>query len=184
MPSPLPITPGGRSTLSPSTVRMPTEAVSDRLTRALDAGLNQVNAPGAQAAVVFADGSLWSGASGVSTAGVALTSDHLMAIGSVSKVYTAALILDLVDDQLLSLDDPLTRWVPDAVNADDVTIRHLLNHTSGIASDDASLPAVCQPGGCLSYSNSGYAYLGAAIESATGTDYAHALRERILVPHG
>lgn len=107
-----------------------------------------------------------------------------MAIGSVTKVYTAALILDLVDDGILSLDDLLMAWVPDAVNADGVTIRQLLLHTSGIASDDPALPAVCRPGTCQSYSNSGYGYLGAVIESANGTDYAHALHERILAPIG
>jgi CubicO group peptidase (beta-lactamase class C family) len=108
--------------------------------------------------------------------------DLLMAIGSVTKVYTAALVLDLVDEGVLSLDDPLTKWVPDAVKADGVTIRHLLNHTSGIASDDPGLPPVCQPGACHSYSNAGYAYLGAVIERATGSDYAQALRARLSTP--
>jgi CubicO group peptidase (beta-lactamase class C family)/Tol biopolymer transport system component len=163
---------------------MASAGVSDRLTTALEANLEQQNSPGVQAAVVFPDGSLWAGASGFSTGDVRMTSEFLMAIGSVSKVYTAALILDLVDDGMLSLDDPLTRWVPEAVHADGVTIRHLLSHTSGVASDDPALPGVCVPGSCLSYSNSGYAYLGKAVERATGVDYAHALRARILAPLG
>jgi CubicO group peptidase (beta-lactamase class C family) len=108
--------------------------------------------------------------------------DLLMAIGSVTKVYTAALLLDLSDDGILSLDDPLTTWIPDAINASGVTLRQLLLHTSGIASDDPALTPVCRPGTCQSYSNSGYGYLGAVIERATGTDYADALRDRFLTP--
>jgi CubicO group peptidase (beta-lactamase class C family) len=159
-------------------------ALADRLTLALEAARAESRAPGAQAAVVFGDGSLWTGAAGISTGHLPMKPELLMAIGSVTKVYTAALILDLADDGILSLDEPLLRWVSDAVNADGVTIRQLLLHTSGIASDDPALPAVCRPGTCLSYSNSGYGYLGAVIEKATGTDYAHALRERLLAPLG
>jgi Tol biopolymer transport system component/CubicO group peptidase (beta-lactamase class C family) len=127
---------------------------------------------------------MWEGAAGISTGDLPMKVDLLMAIGSVTKVYTAALILDLVDEGVLSLDDPLTKWVADAVNADGVTIRHLLNHTSGIASDDPGLQPVCEPGACHSYSNAGYAYLGAVIERATASDYAHVLRERLTSPLG
>ena len=172
------------TTAGPSTAPPVDAARAGRLTRALEAGLGEAGGPGAQAAVAFADGSLWTGAAGISTADLPMRPELLMAIGSVTKVYTATLILGLADDGILSLDDRLTKWVPDAVNADGVTIRHLLLHVSGIASDDPALPTVCRPGSCLSYSNSGYGYLGAVIETATGTDYAHALHERILAPLG
>lgn len=172
------------ATGGPSRAPLVDSALADRLTVALEAARAESGAPGAQAAVVFADGSLWTGAAGISTGELPMKPELLMAIGSVTKVYTAALILDLADDGILSLDEPLLTWVPDAVNADGVTIRQLLLHTSGIASDDPALPAVCRPGACQSYSNSGYGYLGAVIESATGSDYAHALRERILAPLG
>jgi CubicO group peptidase (beta-lactamase class C family) len=158
-------------------------ALAGRLTSRLETALADAEAPGAQAAVVFADGSLWTGAAGISTADLPMKPELLMAIGSITKVYTAALMLDLADDGILSLDDPLATWVPEA-NADGVTIRQLLLHTSGIASDDPGLPAVCRPGTCLSYSNSGYGYLGSVIERATGTSYARTLRERILAPLG
>lgn len=172
------------ATAGPSTAPSVDGAFSGRLMMALEAALADAGAPGAQAAVVFADGSQWTGAAGISTADLPMKPELLMAIGSVTKVYTATLILDLADDGILSLDDPVTKWVPDAVNADGVTIRQLLLHTSGIASDDPALPTVCRPGSCLSYSNSGYGYLGAVIETATGTDYADALRERILASLG
>jgi D-alanyl-D-alanine carboxypeptidase len=172
------------ATAEPSMARSVDGALAGRLTTALEAGLADAGAPGAQAAVVFADGSLWTGAAGLSTADLPMNPELLMAIGSVTKVYTAALTLELAGQGILSIDEPLTTYVPDAVNADGVTIRRLLLHTSGIASDDPALPPVCRPGTCLSYSNSGYGYLGAAIESATGGDYARALRDRILGPLG
>jgi CubicO group peptidase (beta-lactamase class C family) len=172
------------TTIGPSTAPSVDPVLAGRLATALDVALEDAGAPGAQAAVVFADGSLWTGAAGISTDDRPMSPELLMAIGSVTKVYTAALALDLADDGILSLDEPLTRYVPDALNADGVTLRQLLFHTSGIASDDPAFPRVCPPGTCLSYSNSGFGYLGAAIESATGADYAHALHDRILTPLG
>ena len=183
--SPSPSTPSApAATTGGPTAPLVDAGLADRLTVALEAARAESGAPGAQAAIVFADGSLWTGATGISTGELPMEPELLMAVGSVTKVYTAALILDLTDDGILSLDEPLLTWVPDAVNADGVTIRQLLLHTSGIASDDPALPPVCRPGTCQSYSNSGYGYLGAVIERATGTDYAHALHERILAPLG
>jgi len=181
--SPSPSVPTAATT-GPSATPSVDPGLAGRLMTALEAALADTGAPGAQAAVVFADGSLWTGATGISTADLPMKTELLMAIGSVTKVYTAALTLDLADDGILSLDEPLTTYVADAANADGATLRQLLLHTSGIASDDPALPAVCRPGTCQSYSNSGYEYLGAAIESAAGTDYARALHDRILTPLG
>lgn len=158
--------------------------LAGRLAAALDAGRESIGAPGVQAAIVFPDGSIWVGAAGQSTADLPMTPDLLMAIASITKVYTSALVLRLADFSVLSLDDPLLRWVPDAANADGVTIRHLLTHTSGIASDDPALPPVCSPGTCYSYSNAGYGDLGRVIEAATGQSYAESLRARFLAPLG
>ncbi len=156
--------------------------LSTELGQALQAAVPEAGPPGAQAAVILADGSLWTGSAGHSTDEVPMTPDLLMAIASITKVHTAALTLDLVQDGVLSLDDPVRRWLPGTPNGDGVTIRHLLNHTSGLASDDPSLPRVCEPGTCQSYGNSGYQLLGQVIERASGMDYAAALRERILSP--
>ena len=155
-----------------------------RLSTELDAGRVALGSPGALAAIVFADGSTWVGASGTSTDDQLMTPELLMPLASVTKVYTSALVLRLVDYGVLGLDDLLARWVPDAVNADGVTLRHLLTHTSGVASDDPALPRVCAPGACYSYSNSGYGYLGHVIEAATGLTYAASLRSRFLAPLG
>ena len=85
-----------------------------RLSRTLERSLAESGAPGAQAAVILADGSTWTAGAGVSAPGQPMTPDLLMAIASVTKLYTAALTLDLASDGLLSLDDPLERWIPDA----------------------------------------------------------------------
>lgn len=75
----------------------------------------------------------WVGVNGISTATDPINSDHVFAMGSVSKTITAATILQMHDDGLLNLDDevsghlPLTAWVTPTI-----TIRQLLNHTSGI----------------------------------------------------
>jgi CubicO group peptidase (beta-lactamase class C family) len=150
----------------------------------MDQALAESGVPGAQAAAILADGSTWTAGAGTSAPDQPMTPDLLMAIASVTKVYTAALTLDLASDGLLSLDDPLDRWLPEAPHANGVTIRQLLTHTSGIASDDPALDPVCEPGTCHSYSNGGYRYLGWVIERASGETYVEALRHRILTPLG
>ena len=159
-------------------------AVAARLSAALERAVADSGVPGAQAAVILADGSTWATGTGVSAPGQPMTPDLLMAIASVTKLYTAALTLDLASDGLVSLDDPLDRWVPEASHAEGVTIRQLLSHTSGIASDDPTLDPVCDPGTCYSYSNGGYRYLGQVIERASGRPFADVLRQRILTPLG
>ena len=155
-----------------------------RLTAALDRSVAQSGAPGVQTAVILADGSTWTAGAGVSAPGQPMTPDLLVPIASVTKLYTAALVLDLASEGLLPLDDPLEGWIPDVPHATGVTIRDLLQHTSGIASDDPALDPVCDPGTCFSYSNAGYRYLGQVIEQATGEPFAAVLRQRILAPLG
>jgi CubicO group peptidase (beta-lactamase class C family) len=81
------------ATAGPSDAPSRDAALAGRLTQALEAALADAGAPGAQAAVVFADGSVWTGAAGISTADLPMKPELLMAIGSITKVYTAALIL-------------------------------------------------------------------------------------------
>ncbi len=172
------------ATGSPAPGASPDTAVAARLAQALDGALADSGASGAQAAVVLADGSLWTAGAGSSTPGRPMTPDLLNPLASVTKVYTASLILDLAEDGVLSLDDPLEKWLPDAANARGVSIRQLLSHTSGIPSDDPSLQRVCEPGTCYSYSNSGFNDLGLVIEAATGKPYAEVLHDRVLRPLG
>ena len=135
--------------------------------------------------------------------------DTKFRIGSITKQFTAALILQLVDEGKIKLDGKITDYLPDyrKDTGDKVTIHQLLNHTSGIASytsnpeftpkhsrNPYSAPDLVkilasgdiefEPGSKFSYNNSGYALLGAIIEKVTGKSYETVLAERILKPVG
>ncbi len=126
-------------------------------------------------------------------------------IGSITKQFTAAAVLTLVDDGKLSLDDPVTRFIPEApASWRDVTVRHLLEHTSGIPSfttvlgDSADTwrgktpgdvidlvrdnPLEGAPGTKFSYDNSGYVLLGLIVERVSGKPLDVFLRERVFEP--
>jgi len=138
---------------------------------------------------------------------VHVTPDSVFQIGSVTKAYTATLLLMLVDDGLLELDTPLVSMIPelawgDASAREMVTVRHLLTHTSGIDGDHfldlgrgedvleryvatcGDLAQVFAPGAAWSYSNTGFAIAGRLIEKLTGLTYDQALAERVLRPLG
>lgn len=140
--------------------------------------------------------------------GVPHTPDTRFRIASLTKQFTAALVLQLVEAGSLDLDAPVTRYLPDypAAQGDRVTVHHLLSHTSGIpehlglpgfdammrnpyAPDSfltvfSGLPLDVEPGSAFTYSNSNYFLLGVLIEHITGQPYAVALRERLLAPLG
>ncbi|MFT4179841.1 MAG: serine hydrolase domain-containing protein [Thermomonas sp.] len=127
-------------------------------------------------------------------------------LASVSKQFTAAAILLLAQDGKLSIDDPLKRWLPSLPKvADGITVRHLLNHTSGVLDYedlmaepydgqilDAGVLKLLEkqnalyfpPGSTYRYSNSGYALLALVVERASGTSFPDFLRSRIFEPLG
>ncbi|WP_165960817.1 diaminopropionate ammonia-lyase [Actinocrispum wychmicini] len=160
--------------------------------------------PGASFAALV-DGTVHTAASGVLNVktGVETTVDSVFQIGSISKIYTATMVLQLVDEGLLDLDAPILRYVPELQLSspglvDGVTVRHLLTHTSGIDGDyffdggrgDDSLKrfvASClmiglthPVGATMSYCNAGFSLLGAIVERATFTTWDTALRNRII----
>jgi len=124
--------------------------------------------------------------------------------GSVGKQFTATLVMLLVEEGKLALDDRLAEHIPDAPDAwRDITVRHLLTHTSGLsnavydkidlrrdytedelAREIAALPLDFPPGDRWSYSNSGYVMLGVLIGKVTGTFYGDLLRQKIFEPIG
>ena len=130
------------------------------------------------------------------------TADAKFRIGSVTKQFTAACILQLVEKGKLSLDDKLSKFYPDFPKGDSVTIHMLLNHTSGIASytdqknfmEVATLPWSkdsiiayfkkvpynFSPGTKWAYNNSGYFLLGCIIEKVSSQAYNDYLRQNIL----
>ncbi len=104
-----------------------------RLQATLDSALAATGTMGVSVAVIMPDRRLWTGVSGLSHPGTPVTKDMLFDMGSVGKNLMAALVLDLVDDSLLSLDDPISKYLPPFPNVDGkITIRQLLNHTSGL----------------------------------------------------
>ncbi len=139
--------------------------------------------------------------------GVETTTDSLFQIGSMSKVWTATVVMQLVDDGLLNLDAPVIEVLPELrLSGQDatekVTMRHLLTHTSGIDGDVfddtgrgddclekyvAVLAGVAQNhplGATWSYCNSGFSLAGRVIEKLTGKTWDAVLRERIFGPLG
>jgi CubicO group peptidase (beta-lactamase class C family) len=135
--------------------------------------------------------------------------DTKFRLGSITKQFTAALVLQLVEQGKIKLDGKITDYLPDYRKdvGERVTIHHLLNHTSGIPSytsrpgffeNESRNPyAVAdfvrkfavgdlefEPGSKFSYNNSGYFLLGAIIERITGKPYEQVLKENILDPAG
>jgi D-alanyl-D-alanine carboxypeptidase len=137
-------------------------------------------------------------------------SDH-MRIASTAKAFSGATALSLVDQGKLSLDDTIGEWLPDLPAAwSAVTLRQLLNHTSGLpdftrspafgqavgASPDTPLPPdqllsfvadqplVFPPGSRYVYDNSDNIAIGLMVQAATGKTYAEALKEQVLQPLG
>ncbi|ADB33932.1 beta-lactamase [Kribbella flavida DSM 17836] len=137
--------------------------------------------------------------------GVPVTTDSLFQIGSMTKVWTATLALQLVDEGLLELDAPIADVLPELAlrNPDvakQVTMRHLLTHTSGIDGDvftDTGRGDDCLEkyvdllaevdqnhplGATWSYCNSGFSLAGRVIEKLTGGSWDQALRDRLYKP--
>ena len=134
--------------------------------------------------------------------------DAMFEIGSVTKQFTAVALLQLRDQGKLSLDDDITRWLPDFdTRGHTVTLRHLLDHTSGIAdftetrefgslSTNIRFPrdsayALLQrqspqfePGAAQIYNNSGFWLLGLVIERASGMTYEDYIEEHLFAPLG
>lgn len=140
--------------------------------------------------------------------GVKATTDSIFQIGSIAKVMTASLVMQLVDEGRVELDKPIKHYIRDFAIADPeatelITVRQLLNHTSGMASDffpddihDASnpiaryvdrcnlLPSVHPVGECYSYSNAAFTMAGRLVEIVTGGTWFDAMEERLFQPLG
>jgi CubicO group peptidase (beta-lactamase class C family) len=136
----------------------------------------------------------------------AVTPETVFLAASLTKQFTAAAVMLLVQDGRLALDASITKYLPRApATWKPVTVRHLLTHTSGIADYDAddsmvdwtrhptehqiirllySMPLRFSPGARWSYSNTGYALLGVIIHSVTGQPWWDVLRARVFTPLG
>ena len=161
--------------------------------------------PGVSVVVAQRDEILFAGASGVADleSGRAMTPDTVLYAGSLSKLFTVVLTLQLAEQDKLSLDD-VVDGIADASGHDSIRVRHLLTHSSGLDREgnfnywfnakfpdrtaldrylhDTDLRSL--PGASVSYSNIGYAALGAVIEQANGRSYDDTLSSRMLEPLG
>jgi CubicO group peptidase (beta-lactamase class C family) len=157
----------------------------------LFASISGQDLPGA-AVVVLKDGAVvHSRAYGLANVelGVPNTTRTKLRLASVSKPFAALAVLKLVEQDRLRLADPLARYVPDFVGAEQITIRHLLTHTAGLPDfvsfeDAKTMTRDSAPGERLNYSNIGYSALGRVIEAVTGKSYETSLREAIFAPVG
>lgn len=175
----------------------------------LDEGVRLLGLVGASASVLTPGGGQWHGASGMSDpiGGEPVQPDMLFGAGSITKNFVAALILQLAEEGLLTLDDTVGQWLPEYPNIDSgITIRQLLNHTSGVFNftdhpefgsifiDPArawapeenialfvGAPAFA-PGTWQQYSNTNYLLAGLIIEQATGGAVSQQLRQRFWDP--
>ncbi|MFD3325291.1 serine hydrolase domain-containing protein [Streptomyces sp. NPDC058701] len=159
-------------------------------------------APSVVAAVARGGATVWEG-SRTSVPGHGPDGNVQYRIGSISKTFTAVLVMRLRDEGLLDLADPLEKHVP-GTRAGEATIAQLLSHTGGLAAETpgewwertpgSTRPELADvlggepfrhaPGRRFHYSNPGYALLGSVIEALRGKPWAEVLRAEVLEPLG
>ena len=159
--------------------------------------------PAVQIAVSHRGGIIYSEAFGMMDreSGTAATPRSVLQTGSLTKQFTAALILRLAERGALTLDDRIDKYVPELdLGGATITLRHLLTHTSGVKGLPLNpfspvtreqviqsingQPLEFTPGSAYSYSNYGYRLLGYAIESITGRSYSDLVQSEFVLPLG
>lgn len=175
----------------------------------MNSRLQQFDVKGASAAVILPDGSVRRIVAGVSHDTVAIRPEMLFAIGSITKNVVAALTFQLAEEGVLSLDDPLDRWLPAYPHVDgSIPIRQLVAHTSGIFMfwdnpklwedlvthrDSVFSPQVVltylkephfPPGKGFRYSNTNYLLLALIVTRATNSTLSVEFRKRFWKPLG
>ena len=193
--------------------------VEAQLQAALDSLREEYGFPGATAALMLSDGTLVVAATGLADreSEVVMTPDTRMLAASIGKTFVSSTVLGLAADGRLSLDSPVSQWLASEdwfgrlPNHRSVSIRHLLNHTSGIPNhvEDSGFaaafssdwseaenslnpetlvgfvldkPALFPAGEGWAYTDTGYILLGLVIEKVTKRSYYEEVTERFLVP--
>ena len=169
--------------------------------------VNSYNIPGLAVAVVNDKEIIFISGYGESSPGIDISSDTPFLLGSTSKTFTALGIMRLVEEGKVELDAPVKKYLPEFKLATPeydsvITIRHLLNHTSGLSDkgmpktslgensleDELALLAQCkpvsEPGKTFTYFNGNYRLLGLVIERVTGLTYGEFLHTEIFKPLG
>jgi peptidoglycan/LPS O-acetylase OafA/YrhL/CubicO group peptidase (beta-lactamase class C family) len=188
-------------------------ALAAKLQRILDQTVADGAIPGMVLSVSIGGQAPWNGASGVAArkTGQPMQPATQVRIASISKVFTAVVILQLVEEGKLSLDAPLTTWFPGLVpNGDKITVRNLLSHTTGLYDylEDRNFinqaykqidrswaprelveyaiqfPAAFRPGAqdAWDYSSTNFVLLGMIAEQVTGNSLGQEMQRRIFEP--
>ena len=165
------------------------------------------NYKGISASVIYPGQGMWQGVTGISHTGFPITPDMEFAIASNTKPFTGVVVLKLAQSGIINLDDSLHEWLPSFTNVDsNITIRQLLNHTSGLAdvnnvigyTDSISInpnriftptelmtwvgAPLFPAGTSWNYSNTDYLLAAMVSESATGQSFGQLLHDSILTP--
>lgn len=196
-----------------TTQREPQVPYAAELQDVLNRTREAANVMGVSAAIVVPGHRPWVGVSGESYPGHPVTAEMLFDMGSAGKLVMAALVLDLSEDGLLSLDDPVSTYLPPYPNVDgSITIRQLLNHTSGLYdlvphpggpfrvpydsidfdkwwSIDEIFTTLggepyFAPGAGYHYTQAGYQLASLIVEQVTGSTVAVEIQRRLLDPLG
>jgi len=184
------------------------EELTDEVLEALQDELPEHPAHGCTVALVRGDGAAWTAAAGLDGPdGEPLAADAPMGVASITKTYTAGLILELVDEAVVALDDTLEAWMPGVhPRGSEITIEMLLRHTAGVrgalglpetqadvtrawTEDElfalvADEPLLHEPGTDYSYSNTHYMLLARIAQAADGTPWRAMMQERLFAPFG
>jgi CubicO group peptidase (beta-lactamase class C family) len=182
--------------------------VSEWIAQRLPVLIEQYDVPGA-ALGVLAAGEVVEHAAGVLSlgTGVEATTDSVFQIGSITKLWTSSLVMQLVDEGKVDLDATVRTYLPEFRIGDEdaaasITVRHLLTHTSGFEGDVFTdtgvgddcvekylgvlhdVPQLFPPGSLWSYNNAGFSVLGRLVEVLRGQPYDVCLREHLIAPLG
>jgi len=179
-----------------------TESAFQRLSKIIERQLPTLNAPGIAIGITHRERGLHVGFFGLANRdmGKPVSPETLFQIGSISKSFTSIILLQLQEQGLLDINDPVAKYLPwfeIQSEYEPITLRHLMNHTAGIicGSDDTPAAytevwnlrhtkATAPPGEMFHYSNSGYKVLGLVLETLLGQDISTILHERIFAPLG
>ena len=168
---------------SPEGLEPTGDELAARMDAYLAANFPRAGAPGLAVAVVDAGGVRY-----LRTFGDCPDADALFVVGSLSKSFTAVAVMQLVEQGAVDLDAPASRYAPGYDVPDEVTVRSLLNQTSGFGAYDSLAEAadgeLGETFGAFSYANANYDLLGRVVEGASGEDYARYLDEHVLEPLG
>jgi len=188
-----------------SVVKTPNLGGEKNLDEVIEKYITTYRIPGLEVAVAKGDEIIYSKGFGTTPEGTEVTADTPMYIGSVSKSFTALAILQLVENGKINLDSPVIDYLPwfkvkGFDSYQQITVRHLLNHTSGLSEGtyfpelpvDTSLEdavkkladaeLVEEPGKVFNYFNPNYQVLGLIIEKVSGISYGEYIKKHILEP--